>query len=387
MTQHSEQAAWLQLCITKGLGPAAAQSLLERFGSPDAICGASKSALTSAGLKEAVANSLLAPDPDQLNLAKEWLQHPSHHLIHWQHPDYPPLLKECAQTPFALFVAGDPILLSLPQIAIVGSRNATANGCETAALFAHHLSNAGFIVTSGLALGIDSAAHVASLKAGKATIAVCGNGLDQVYPAKNVALANDIEQHGALVSEFPPGTSPHKDHFPRRNRIISGLSLGTLVVEAGSRSGALITARYATEQGREVFAIPGSIHSPQSKGCHSLIKQGAKLIETADEIINELGPLAVVAISGMQAALDTESGQQSGSPDPISPNKPANSAAKQGYEKLLTMMGWDPVNVDALVERSGLTPEEVSSMLLIMELEDRVDSLSGGRYQRNAKSQ
>jgi DNA processing protein len=387
MNQHSEQAAWLQLCITKGLGPAAVKSLLERFGSADAICGASLSALTAAGLKGSVANNLLAPDPDQLNLAKEWLRHPSHHLIHWQHPDYPPLLKECAQTPFALFVAGDPILLSLPQIAIVGSRNATANGCETAALFANHLSNAGFIVTSGLALGIDSAAHLASLKAGKPTIAVCGTGLDQVYPARNVALASNIEQQGALVSEFPPRTSPHKDNFPRRNRIISGLSLGTLVVEAGSRSGALITARYATEQDREVFAIPGSIHSPQSKGCHRLIKQGAKLIETADEIIDELGSLAISAISAMQASLEAGDGQPSGSPEPISPKKPANSAAKQGYEKLLTMMGWDPVNVDGLVERSGLTAEEVSSMLLIMELEDRVDSLSGGRYQRKAKSQ
>lgn len=242
-------------------------------------------------------------------------------------------------------------------------------------------------MTSGLALGIDSAAHLASLKAGKATIAVCGTGLDHVYPAQNVALASNIEQRGALVSEFPPGTLAHKDHFPRRNRIISGLSLATLVVEAGSRSGALITARYATEQGREVFAIPGSIHSPQSKGCHRLIKQGAKLIETADEIIDELGPLAMSAISAMQVSLEAGSGQQSEFPGPIPPRKPANSAAKQGYEKLLAMMGWDPVNVDALVERSGLTAEEVSSMLLIMELEDRVDSLSGGHYQRRAKLQ
>ncbi|MDG1462780.1 MAG: DNA-processing protein DprA [Gammaproteobacteria bacterium] len=386
MTQHSEQAAWLQLSITKGLGPAAMHSLLDHFGSADSICGASQSALTSAGLMEPVANNLLSPDSDQLNLATEWLLDPSHHLIHWQHPDYPPLLRECEQTPFALFVQGDPILLSLPQIAVVGSRNATANGCETAALFAHHLSDAGFIITSGLALGIDSAAHLASLKLGKATIAVCGTGLDQVYPAQNVPLASNIQQQGALVSEFSPGTNAHKEHFPRRNRIISGLSLGTLVVEAGSRSGALITARFAAEQGREVFAIPGSIHSPQSKGCHRLIKQGAKLIETADEIIEELGPLAITAISAIQGSLGALNDKQSNDSGPLSFKKPLNSAAKQGYEKLLTMMGWDPVNVDALVERSGLTAEEVSSMLLIMELENRVDSLSGGRYQRKAKS-
>jgi DNA processing protein len=378
MSTRKHAPEWLHLALAPGLGPASLTRLLASFGSVTEICNQSASTLIKGGLNAATANAIIDPDASQLATAERWLAQDAHHLICWNHADYPPLLKDSAQSPFVLFVAGDPILLSLPQIAIVGSRSATANGVETASLFARHLSNSGFIVTSGLALGIDSAAHRACVEQSKPTVAVCGTGLDRVYPAKNALLAADIAQCGALVSEFPPGVEPRKDHFPRRNRVISGLSLGTLVVEAGIHSGALITARYAAEQGRDVFAIPGSIHSPQSKGCHRLIKQGAKLVEAAADIIEELAPQAIACLRETQSTgAEPENG----------PNKPADSAITAGYEKLLAAMGWDPVNVDVLVGRCGLTTGEVSSMLLILELEAQVESLSGGRYQRKGTSQ
>ena len=375
---------WLQVALANGLGPARLRDLLDRFGTVESICQQNVTALSSAGLTITTADSLLAPDPERLDAALRWLEQGNHHLLHWGHTDYPPLLEEAPSSPFALFVAGNPILLSLPQIAIVGSRNATANGLATATLFAHHLSSSGFIVTSGMARGIDAAAHTACLENGAATIAVCGTGLDRVYPAEHVELAERIRQQGALVSEFAPGTEAHKDHFPRRNRIISGLALGTLVVEAGIRSGALITARFATEQGREVFAIPGSIHSAQSKGCHQLIKQGAKLVETAADIAEELAPLAMNELLAQQRNIDA-----SQPPADAANTRPTahNGSESPAYEKLLEAMGWDPVNVDVLVESCGLTAGEVSSMLLIMELEGRIDSLSGGRYQRKVMSQ
>jgi DNA processing protein len=378
MSTSTQVAGWLHLALAPGLGPAALTRLLASFDSVTEICNQSASTLMEGGLSAATANAIIDPDVRRLAMAERWLTHDAHHLICWNHVDYPPLLKDAAQSPFALFVVGNPVLLSLPQIAIVGSRSATANGVETASLFARHLSNSGFTVTSGLALGIDSAAHRACVEQSKPTVAVCGTGLDRVYPAKNATLAAAIEQCGALVSEFPPGVEAHKDHFPRRNRIISGLSLGTLVVEAGIHSGALITAGYAAEQGREVFAIPGSIHSPQSKGCHRLIKQGAKLVEAAADIIEELAPQAIARLR------ETQSG---GEELRREPNKPADSAITAGYEKLLAAMGWDPVSVDGLVKRCGLTAGEVSSMLLILELEGQIESLSGGRYQRKGTKQ
>jgi len=375
---------WVQITLADGLGPARLMSLLDRFGSIENICKQTAAALCNAGLPAKVAESVLAPDTLRLDATLRWLEQDNHYLLHCSHPDYPPLLQEAPQSPFALFVAGNPILLSLPQIAIVGSRNATANGKATAALFAHHLSTSGFIVTSGMARGIDAAAHTACLDNGAATIAVCGTGLDRVYPAEHVELAARIAEHGALVSEFAPGTEAHQNHFPRRNRIISGLALGTLVVEAGSRSGALITARFAAEQGREVFAIPGSIHSAQSKGCHLLIKQGAKLVETAADIAEELAPLAMSELLAQQR----DTGESSQAEKAAYAGSIAHSGAEStAYEKLLEAMGWDPVNVDLLVESCGLTAAEVSSMLLIMELEGRVDSLAGGRYQRKVTSQ
>jgi len=380
MTSDTEN--WLRFTITDGIGAVAFDRLTEQFGSIDQIIGQPESRLISAGLKPEVARKLLQPDNERLHAASDWLQHPGHHLVHRDHPDYPPLLRESPHAPVAVFVAGSTHWLCMPQIAIVGSRSATGAGIDNTTMFATHLANSGFTITSGLALGVDAAAHQAALAAGHGTLAVCGTGLDQVYPARHVALATKIQQQGALISEFAPGTPPVKTNFPRRNRLISGLSLGTLVVEAGYRSGALITARFASEQGREVFAIPGSIHSPQSKGCHRLIKQGAKLIETADEIIGELGPL-VRSTFGTMAELAGSSSPE-GSPILRSSDTAEKSPEDLGYEKLLEAMGWEPVTINGLVGRTGLTAAELSSMLLIMELDDLVESLTGGRYQRKA---
>jgi DNA processing protein len=262
-------------------------------------------------------------------------------------------------------VDGNPDLLHLPALAIVGSRNPTKGGARTAFEFAHHLAGAGFTIISGLAQGIDAAAHRGALAAGGTTIAFLGHGIDRVYPASNKKLAHEIAAKGALVSEYPLGMHPGKHHFPERNRLISGLSLGTLVVEAARRSGSLITARLAAEQGREVFALPGSIHNPLARGCHELIRQGAKLVETADDIVSELAPLAGHILQTTMESTNNENPVQN---------------VEHEYVELRKHLGHDPVSVDELAENSGLTIGQVSSMLLILELHGEVESLSGGRY-------
>jgi DNA processing protein len=279
------------------------------------------------------------------------------------------LLREIASPPQQLFVRGHVEVLSLPQLAIVGSRNATPSGAETAHSFAAHLAARGFCITSGLAEGIDAAAHRGALAARGRTVAVCGTGPDIVYPRQHENLADEIVAlGGAIVSEFAPGTPVFRANFPRRNRLISGLSVGTLVVEASLRSGALITARHAMDQGREVFAIPGSIHNPVARGCHQLIRNGAKLVEQASDIVEEL--------HGLLACLQApqESAHEGVEPEPDAE-----------YAQLLVAMGWDPVDIDSLAARSGLTIGEVSSMLLMLELQGSVRALSGGRYQRAGK--
>jgi DNA processing protein len=262
---------------------------------------------------------------------------------------------------------GDAALLCAPQLAIVGSRNPSHSGCDNARAFSELLTRAGLVVTSGLALGIDACAHAAALDAGGQTIAVAATGLDRVYPSAHRELAHRIAAQGALVSEFALGTPPRREHFPRRNRLISGRSLGVLVVEAALQSGSLITARLAAEQGREVFAIPGSIHSPLARGCHALIRQGAKLVETAQDVLEELGALAgfVAAPPGANAT------------PPGAPSDPAQ-------QELLELIGYDPVEMDTLIARSGLTPGRVSSMLLLMELRGLIEARPGGRYQRTS---
>ena len=347
--------------------------LLERFGTPAAVLSAGQAQLKDAGISDpATLSWLREPDEAAVALDLAWLEQPESHLLTISSPAYPPLLREIPDAPPLLFVRGEPALLQHPQLAVVGSRSATVSGCETASAFAHHLSCQGLAITSGLALGIDAAAHRGALAGNGLTIAVTGTGLDRIYPARNRTLAHETAERGALVSEFPIGAAPARANFPRRNRIISGLALGTLVVEATTRSGSLITARLAAEQDREVFAVPGSIHSPQARGCHRLIRQGARLVESSADILEELGG----AIS-RSVRCDSATVPEQNSPEEVEPDRE--------YAVLLEAMGFDPVSVDTIVERSGLTTEEVSSMLLVLELQDRVRSVPGGLYSRAGK--
>jgi DNA processing protein len=367
--------AWLILADAFGHAGPKLDDLLARFGGPDALAGASLASLMGAGVTEAAARAIEAPDPAHLEAGAAWLDAAADcHLVAWDDTRYPPLLRQIADPPIALFVRGDPATLALPQLAIVGSRNASPAGVETATAFAAHLARCGLAITSGLALGIDTAAHAGALEAGGRTLAVLGTGPDRVYPARNRELAGRIVANGALVSEFLPGVPPLKENFPRRNRIISGLAAGTLVVEARLQSGALITARRAVEQGREVFAIPGSIHNPLAKGCHRLIRDGAKLVESAGDILEE-----IVELLGTDAPLQP--------PERATRARAGGIASDPDYARLLDALGWDDVHVDTLVLRSGLTAAEVSSMLLILELEGTVQPLAGGRYQRLERRQ
>jgi DNA processing protein len=295
----------------------------------------------------------------------EWLQMSGNHIIARGDENFPELLEQIPRPPERLYIKGDPGLLHMPALAIVGSRNPTQAGARNAFEFARHLGAAGFCIVSGLAEGIDTAAHRGALDAGAATIAFLGHGIDRVYPAANRDLAHEIAANGALVSEFPLGTHPHKTLFPQRNRLISGVSVGTLVVEAARRSGSLITARYAGDQGREVFALPGSIHNPLSRGCHKLIRQGAKLVETAEDIVNELAPLTSHLL---QNSLESTTNDDPPQHD------------DEEYRHLKKHMSHDPISIDELAKDSGLTIDQVSSMLLILELQGEVESLSGGRY-------
>ncbi len=279
---------------------------------------------------------------------------------------YPPLLKEIPDPPPLLFLRGDPAWLARPQLAVVGSRNPSPEGRETTRAFARALSRAGLVITSGMALGVDGCAHEGALEAGGATVAVAGTGVDRVYPPRHRDLAGRIAARGCLVSELPPGSPPRRHHFPRRNRLISGLALGTLVTEAALRSGSLITARLAAEQGREVFAVPGSIHSPLARGCHRLLREGAKLVETAADILEELGPLAACLPAAPPPAAAAAAGG------------PAGAAAG-----LLAALGHAPADLETLARRTGLTAAALSSMLLAMELEGLVQALPGGRYARS----
>ena len=370
---NDDQRDWLTLILAPGLGPSRIQNLRAQIGTPAQIMAAGDSTLRTSGLNSDQIKALQHPDNDRLDHAQSWLQaSPMHHLLTIDNPTYPALLKSINDPPQALFVNGELQTLSEWQLAIVGSRNPTTPGRETAHAFAQHLAEAGLVITSGMALGIDGAAHEGALDAGKATIAVMGNGLDRVYPARHRDLAHRIAEQGALVSEFAPGVKPLAQNFPRRNRIISGLSLGTLVVEAAQKSGSLITAYKALEQLREVFAVPGSIHNPLAKGCHQLIRQGAKLVETSQDIIEELGPLA-----GAASELHTRAAASEGA-------SPDNPPAEEAHQQVLEAMAYEPVSIDTLAGRTGLSASALSSILLILELEGHVSMQSGGRYIRNS---
>lgn len=364
-------ADWLALALAPGVTAHRLSPWLERGADATDVRAESPALLGAEGLPDSAIRAMKHPDPARMEYCTAWLAQPRHFLIPCNDPRYPELLRASGQGPLCLFVAGDPELLALPQLAIVGSRNASASGIETAHEFAAHLAGCGFIICSGLALGIDTAAHTGALDGGGHTVTIEATGLDEVYPRENVALAARITECGARVSEFAPGTSVRRDQFPRRNRIIAGLSVGTLVVEAGKTSGALITARYSGDFGREVFAIPGSIHNPLSKGCHRLIRQGAKLVETATDIIEELAPLTRAMASA-----------------PNAPKQPASALPQDDpeYVLLLQALGHDAASVDRLAARSGLTAEKLSSMLLILELQGRVRALPGGRFQATLNS-
>lgn len=364
--------AWLRIRHTPGIGPATLARLLTRFSTPGGILSASPARLREAGLDDAALDVLQGDRPAGVSTDLAWAREPQHHILTPDDPRYPPLLREIATPPVVLYVTGNVGLLCDPQLAIVGSRHPTPGGAETAHAFGAHLARSGLVVTSGMALGIDAAAHQGALDAGGATVAVIATGPDRVYPSRHRELAHRIAASGALVTEFPVGTGARAEYFPQRNRIISGLSVGTLVVEAAVGSGSLITARLASEQGREVFAIPGSIHNPVSRGCHRLIRQGAKLVETADDVLEELAATLYPAV--LDSGPEFTSGLSSEGVD---------SEEDSDHVLLRQAMGFDPVTVDQLVSRTGLTVEAVSSMLLLMELRGQVASLSGGRYIRH----
>lgn len=382
----AELEAWLTLILVPGLGPSGIGKLLGRFGGPQAICDASTTDLRALGLKAPMIEALRRPDARAISAAMSWSQHEDANILTLDDPRYPPLLGAITPAPPVLFVRGDVALLQEPQLAIVGSRNPTPGGVQTTHAFAAHLAALGLVITSGLASGIDAAAHSGALDRGR-TIAVLGTGPNRVYPAANRDLARRIAVEGALVSEFPPGVGPHASHFPRRNRTISGLSLGVLVTEAAPRSGSLITARHAAEQGREVFAIPGSIHNPLARGCHALIRDGAKLVDGVDQLLEELAPQlrdylpdADLASSPTPPARRPSVDSSTTRPEAASPGLELDA----DYRTLLECMGQDPVAPDELVERSGFTAQEVSSMLLLLELQGHVSCLPGGRFSRTA---
>jgi DNA processing protein len=347
---------WLRLGLTPGIGSATVIRLLTAFGSPEAVLACGRQALAP-HLTPTLAEALSAgPDPALLEQTLAWLLEPGNSLLTLADSDFPRPLLEIADPPAMLFCKGRRELLGSPGLGIVGSRNATPQGLRDAEAFAHALSDAGLTIVSGLALGIDAAAHRGGLAGAARSIAVVGTGLDRIYPARNKELAHRLADEGLIVSEFPLQTPPLPGHFPSRNRLISGLSRGVLVVEAATDSGSLITARVAAEQGREVFAIPGSIHSPLARGCHALIKQGAKLVESAADILDELA------------------WQERLAPAENRPDPPA--------DPLLAVMDGAPVTLDTLAQRSGLTLDALSAKLLTLELEGRIAPLPGGRYQR-----
>jgi DNA processing protein len=320
----------------------------------------------AAVLPAAAVTRTLAPAPaDRLAAARAWLAEPGHELVAWDDPDYPRALFDIGDAPPVLFFVGRRELLNRQAVAIVGSRNATPQGIENARAFAAALSGAGLTVVSGLALGIDAAAHTGALDGPGSTLAVVGTGLDRVYPARHRDLAHAIAERGGLLSEYPPGTPPRKENFPRRNRLLAGLARGVLVVEATLSSGSLITARLAGEQGRDVFAIPGSIHSPFSKGPHKLIREGAKLVETAQDVLDELG---IARTASMSPA--------------VPPVSAGERAADATLAPLLVAMGHDPVDFDQLIARTSWAAENLSAALTALEIDGRIAALPGGRWQR-----
>lgn len=354
---------WLRLCLIPGIGPERQRALLANFGLPERIFTAGQFALAQV-IGERLARTLLTRDNlPAVERALAWASEPGNAILTLSDTAYPPSLLHTADPPSLIYLKGKLDLLQAPALAIVGARNATPQGLANAEAFARSFSAAGLTVISGLALGVDAAAHAGALREAGSSIAVIGTGANRIYPSRNAELARQLASEGLILSEFPLDTPPAAHNFPRRNRIISGLARGVLVVEAAVDSGSLITARMAAEQGREVFAIPGSIHSPLARGCHLLIKQGAKLVESAADVLDELSWQKPAPSAGMVSAESPHDSADEGLP-------------------LLDAMGFDPVGPDALLARSGLTPDALFAMLTMLELEGRVARLPGGNFQR-----
>lgn len=368
MNKTSDRKYLIAFAAIALTNPKVSQFLAEKFVNLSDLFQAKSETLTNLKVPEKIIGLIKNPNWDLIDKSLVWAEQEQHHIIALTDPDYPQLLKETVNPPFLLFIAGNKALLNTPQLAIVGSRNPTHNGKENAFAFAKQLSLNGLTIVSGGAAGIDAAAHAGALAANTGTIAVMGTGLDQIYPKTNIKLAQNIlEQGGALVSEFLVGTPPLKQNFPMRNRIISGLCFGTLIVEATTRSGSLITARLAGEQNREIFAIPGSIHNPMAHGCHALIRQGAKLVETAQDIFFELK--SVINLNQFVANSDA--------------TEPSFSVNKKNildpvHKKLLECIEYEPTTIDVIAERSGLKITQITSILLMLELDGYIANTIGG---------
>jgi DNA processing protein len=373
MQRADEVLAWLALSRAPALDISSLRLAFDRLGGACGLINSSDAARRAAGVPAAASEFLGSEAAAPRAAERAWIKDPRHCVVPFTDPRYPRALRAVPLSPIALYVAGNADILNDPQLSIVGSRNPTAGGRDIAFDFAESLAACGLGITSGLAEGIDSAAHRGALAAQGITLAVLGSGVDVIYPRHNRALSEKILSQGALISEFPLGTPPRRENFPQRNRLIATLSLGTLVIEAARRSGSLITARLAGDHNRELFAVPGSIHSPLSRGCHELIRQGAKLTETAADVLSELDFSAYLGRASAPAT----------APKPL----PETAAGMDKEHKiLLDALGFDPADLDMLVVRTGFKPEAVSSMMLILELEGHVQAAPGGRYSRVVRS-
>jgi len=370
--------SWVSLWRVPGVGSITFKKLLDAFDAPANVFAATASALKQAGFSEKLIESI--KDNESSDIAQpdlNWINAADNHfVITIECPEYPSLLKQINNPPPLLYVHGKLSILNDPQLAIIGSRNPTPGGLSNTYEFSKFLGASGLCITSGLALGVDGAAHRGALDVKSPTIAVIATGIDRVYPARHRDLAHRIVENGAIISEFPVGTQPKSENFPRRNRIISGISHGTLVVEAAKKSGSLITARLASEQNREVFAIPGSIHNPLAKGCHQLIKDGAKLVETAQDILEEMSKVIDINTLHEKPELPTKELEQEEVTRPDMPDE---------HHDLLDKMGYDPISIDELVVRTKQSPESIAAMLLILELQNKVATNGGGTYTQIAK--
>lgn len=364
MKQISDLPSWLRLHLAF-LNANQCERLIEHFGDATTAVAATREQWKQvSGLREKTIEQFFNLDDTLVEQALNWAQQPDHYIITLADETYPELLREISDPPILLYVRGDLSLLKAPQLAVVGSRHASRQGLQIAEDFSRHLSSVGLCITSGLAHGIDAAAHRGALQGQGKTLAVVGTGLDRIYPAANQTLAREIASQGAIVSEYPLGTKPLAHNFPQRNRIISGMATGCLVVEAALKSGSLITARQAMEQGREVFAIPGSINNSLAKGCHQLIKQGAKLVESAQDILEELAPLVEFTWNADQLT------------------QPPGLVVKNASHPLLEIMQFEPISLDELVVLSKMAASDIQSQLMMLELDGQIETLSGGRWRR-----